>query len=186
MNTKTLLLQDKYSNEVSSQLQSDLDVKNMFEVPHIEKVVVNVGVGKMHKEEQQVQEVMDMVAEITGQRPLKSLARKAISGFKVRQGAVVGVTVTLRKERMWSFLNKLVHIALPRTRDFQGLAEKQIDQNGNLNIGIKEHIVFPEIKPEAVRQIMGLQITIKTTAKNHDEGLALFKKLGFPFEQSNI
>jgi large subunit ribosomal protein L5 len=120
------------------------------------------------------------LAQITGQKPIKTKSHKAISGFKIRQGLEIGAKVTLRGKRMWQFIDRLIGATLPRIRDFQGIEAKNIDQGGNLNIGIKEHIVFPEISPEKVKNIFGLQITVVASAKSREEGIELFKLLGFP------
>ncbi len=151
-------------------------------MPRIKKAVVNVGIGKITKENDKVEEVINSIAAITGQKPLKTKARKAISGFKVREGMEVGVKVTLRGKRMWQFIDRLINATLPRTRDFQGINRKSIDKGGNMNIGIKEHLIFPEISPEKTRHVFGLQITVSTDAKSQEEGFELFKLLGFPIK----
>lgn len=180
---KKFSLKNQYEDEVKSRLTADFGYKNTSTVPKIVKVTLNVGVGKIHKEEQQIQDVVDTLSIITGQKPLQTVIKKAIAGFKVREGATAGIKVTLRKQRMWDFLNRLVHGALPRTRDFQGIVQTSVDQLGNLNIGIKEHIIFPEIRPERVSKVFGIQVTITTTAKNKQEGTALFRALGFPIQK---
>lgn len=180
---KTLSLKNRYETEAKPNLTAEFGYKNIANIPKISKVTVNVGVGKIHKEDQQIQDVTSTLGVLTGQKPLQTVIKKAIAGFKVREGAPAGVKVTLRKKRMWDFLDRLVHGALPRTRDFQGIPQTAVDQSGNLNIGIKEHIIFPEIKPERVSRIFGLQITITTTAKNEKEGTALFRALGFPIQK---
>lgn len=163
-------------------MKAEFGYSNDLAVPRILKVVVNVGTGKINKESDKIEEIINSIAEITGQKPVKTKARKAISGFKTRQGLEIGIKVTIRGKRMWQFLERLVNIALPRTRDFQGLEEKSVDGRGNLNIGIKEHTIFPEISAEKVKNIFGLQITVVTNAKNHKEGVELFKALGFPLK----
>lgn len=180
---KNLSLKNRYESEVKTALTSDFGYKNLFHVPKIVKVTVHIGVGKIHKEDQQIQDVIQTLAIITGQKPLQTVIKKAIAGFKVREGAPAGIKVTLRKQRMWDFLDRLVHGALPRTRDFQGITQTSVDQSGNLNIGIKEHIIFPEIRPERVARVFGIQITINTTAKSEQEGTALFRALGFPIQK---
>lgn len=179
---KTVLLQEKYQ-EVSSVIREKFKLKNMFEVPRIQKVVVNVGVGKIHKESQQIEAIVDSLALITGQKPVQVVAKKAIAGFKIRQGAVVGVRVTLRGKQMWDFLNRLVHVALPRTKDFQGISVSSVDYAGNINIGIREHVIFPEIKPEKVTRMFGMQITVTTSVRNQAMGEELFRSLGFPLKK---
>ncbi len=173
-------LKNKYKKEVVVILKEKFNYSNDLAVPRILKVVANAGIGKINKESDKVEEIINSIAEITGQKPVKTKARKAISGFKTRQGLEIGIKVTLRGKRMWQFLERLVNIALPRTRDFQGLEEKSVDERGNLNIGIKEHTIFPEISAEKVKNIFGFQVTVATNAKNHKEGVELFKALGFP------
>ena len=151
-------------------------------VPRIKKAVVNVGIGKIIKEGDKIDEVVNSIAAITGQKPLKTKARKAISGFKVREGMEVGVKVTLRGKRMWQFIDRFINATLPRTRDFQGIDRKSVDKGGSINIGIKEHMIFPEISPERVKHTFGLQVTISTDANSQEEGLELFKLLGFPIK----
>src|SRR4030042_4098538 len=175
-------LKDKYKKEAVPLLKEKFNYSNNLAVPRILKTAVNVGIGKINKESDKIEEIISSVAEITGQKPAKTKARKAISGFKTRQGLEIGIKVTLRGKRMWQFLERLVNIALPRTRDFQGLEEKSIDGRGNLNIGIKEHTIFPEISAEKVKNIFGLQITVVTNARSQKEGIALFKALGFPIK----
>lgn len=175
-------LKDKYKKEAVPVLKQKFGYANNLAVPRILKVVVNAGIGKINKESEKVEEIINSIAEITGQKPIKTKAHTAISGFKIRQGLEIGVKATMRGKRMWQFLERLVNIALPRTRDFQGLEEKSVDQSGNLNIGIKEHIIFPEISAEKVKNIFGFQVTAVTNAKSHKEGIALFKALGFPIK----
>lgn len=156
--------------------------KNSMAVPRVLKVVVNAGIGKFIKESDKVEEIINGIGEITGQKPVKTKARKAISGFKIRQGLEIGVKVTLRGKRMWQFIERLVNVALPRTKDFQGIEEKSVDKKGNLNIGIREHTIFPEISAEKVKNIFSFQVTVVTNAKSRDEGRELFKLLGFPIK----
>ncbi len=173
-------MKEKYNKSVIPAMKEKFGYSNNLAVPRILKVVVNTGIGKINKESDKVEEIVSSIAEITGQKPVKTKARKAISGFKTRQGLEIGIRVTLRGKRMWQFLERLVNVALPRTRDFQGFEKKSIDGSGNLNIGIKEHAIFPEILAEKVKNIFGLQVTIVTNAKSQEEGKALFKALGFP------
>ena len=150
-------------------------------VPKIQKVVVNVGVGRMRDEKERA-EVVKYLSLITGQQPSPRPAKKAIASFKTREGLVVGYQITLRGARMYDFLSRLINIALPRTRDFKGLETTSLDQKGNLTIGIKEHIVFPEIIGEDYRVLFGLEVTVVTTAKNKEEGTELLRLVGFPFK----
>jgi len=181
-------LKEKYQKEVIPKMMEKFGYKNKMAVPKIEKVVVNVGFGKLvsdkiPKEKEKIyQQILEDLALICGQRPILTKAKKSISGFKLRKGESIGAKVTLRKDRMYDFLERLIHIALPRTRDFKGISPKSFDKNGNLTIGIKEHIVFPEISPEKVKEIFGLEITICTTAKEREEGIHLLKFLGFPIK----
>lgn len=173
---------EKYSKIVVEEMRKKFGYKGPMAVPRIGKVVVNVGIGKFAKEGEKVEEVASSVAAITGQKPVRTKAKKAISGFKVRENMEIGVKVTMRGARMWQFIDRLINATLPRTRYFQGISEKAVDSKGNLNIGIREHIIFPEISPEKVRNIFGLQVTISTNANSHEEGLELFKLLGFPMK----
>ena len=172
----------KYSKDVVSQLKNELVVGNDLVVPRIKKVVINVGTGKFSKENEKVDEIYKTLETISGQKPVRVKAKKAISGFKVRQGMEIGVKVTLRGIMMWNFIDRLVNFSLPRTRDFQGIGLKSIDENGNLSIGIKEQVIFPEVIPERVKNIFSLQVNVATTAKSRKEGLALFKAMGFPMK----
>lgn len=173
-------MKEKYTKEAVPAMMEKFSCKNSMAVPRVQKVVVNVGIGKFIKESDKVEEIINGIGEITGQKPVKTKARKAISGFKIRQGLEIGVKVTLRGKRMWQFIERLVNVALPRTKDFQGIEEKSVDQKGNLNIGIREHTIFPEISAEKMKNIFGFQVTIVTNAKSRDEGRELFKLLGFP------
>lgn len=173
---------DKYNKTVVDEMMKKFGYKSVMAVPRINRVVVNVGIGKMIKENDKIEEVVSSLAAITGQKPVKTKAKKAISGFKVREGMEVGVKVTLRGTMMWNFIDRLINATLPRTRDFQGINRKSVDLKGNISIGIKEHTIFPEISPEKVRNIFGLQVTISTTAHTQKEGLELFKLLGFPLK----
>jgi large subunit ribosomal protein L5 len=176
-------LKQKYIEEVIPKMKEKFDYKNNLAVPRIEKTVVNVGTGSILKDEKSQDFISRDLALITGQKPISTLAKKAISGFKIRQGMIVGLKVTLRGKRMFDFLSRLINIALPRTRDFRGLPRKSMDQGGNLSIGIKEHIIFPEILPEEVKKIFGLEITVVTNAKKKEEAIELFKLMGFPIQK---
>ena len=180
---KVVSTKEKYLNIVASEMEKEFKYGNVMAVPKIVKLVVNVGTGKIVKEGDRIKEVFESVESITGQRPVKTKAKKAIAGFKTRQGMEVGIKVTLRGKRMWSFIDRLVHATLSRTRDFQGIPVNCVDSNGNLNIGIKEHIIFPEIIPEQVKTLFGLQVTIVSTAKNKREGDKLYRLLGFPIKK---
>lgn len=178
-------LKEKYQKEAIPALKDKFGFKNILAVPKITKVVVNVGVGPGIHDARYNEVVENTLTRITGQKPVKTLAKKSISNFKIREGLVVGMMVTLRGSKMFDFMEKLIHVTMPRVRDFRGIPESAVDQNGNMNLGFKEHIVFPEIKSDEVEKIHGLQVTIVTTANNKEEGLELFKQLGFPFSKKN-
>ena len=175
-------LQEHYKKEVIPALRAQFGYQNVMAVPRIEKAVVNIGVGRMRDEKERA-EVVKYISFITGQKPSARPAKKAIASFKTRKGLVIGYQVTLRGARMYDFLSRLIHIALPRTRDFKGLEQKSFDRNGNLTMGIKEHIVFPEIIGEDYRFLFGLEVTVVTTAARKEEGMALLKLMGFPIQQ---
>ncbi|MBI4268364.1 50S ribosomal protein L5 [Candidatus Uhrbacteria bacterium] len=176
--------QTHYQKKVIPELQKQFDFKNAFQVPRITKVTLNVGVGKSLKDPNYVGIVEDSLARIAGQKPVRTKAKKSIASFKVRAGQVVGLSVTLRKARMLDFLEKLIHVALPRVRDFRGLDVKSVDRQGNLNIGFRENLAFPEIKSDEIERTHGLEVNISSNAKNREEGVALFTLLGFPFKKN--
>ena len=184
-------LKEKYEKEVIPKMKEKYGYKSIMAVPKITKVVVNVGIGKTlesvdpSKRENIIKDVSSDLALICGQRPVVTRARKAIAGFKIREGSPIGVKVTLRKNRMYDFLEKVINIALPRSRDFQGIPQKSVDGKGHLTIGVKEHIVFPEVKPEKSKLIFGLEITIVVNAKTREEAIDLYKFLGFPLKQAS-
>ncbi len=176
-------IKEKYNKEIRKDLQTKLNLKNVLAVPQLKKVVINVGVGKMHKDTKFIDAVIEDVKRITGQQPVKTKARKSIAGFKMRENDIVGVTVTLRGERMFDFIDKLISIALPRVRDFRGLSPKAFDGQGNYHIGLKEHAVFPEISEEGLEHTFGLQVSVVTNAGTDNKGRELLKSLGFPFNE---
>jgi large subunit ribosomal protein L5 len=176
-------LQTQFKKEIAPKLQKDLGLKNMNAVPKIKKITISVKIGSLtQKLGKDYSYVVDNLGKIAGQKAVVTKARKAISNFKLREGAPVGVMVTLRGKRMYDFLSKLVNITLPRVRDFRGISTKSFDGNGNYSLGMKEHIVFPEINPDDVLHLHGVEITINTTAKNDKDGLALLKAFNFPFK----
>jgi len=175
-------IREKYNKTVLPEMKKQFELKNGFEVPRIEKVVVNVGIGRFLNDSGMVADVEESLKTITGQKPLRARSRKSIAGFKIREGQEVGLKVTLRGTRMWDFLDRFVGAAMPRIKDFHGIKLSAVDASGNMNIGIKEHMIFPEILPEAVKNIFPLQVTVVTTAKDQKEGLAMFRLLGFPME----
>ncbi|OIO45872.1 MAG: 50S ribosomal protein L5 [Parcubacteria group bacterium CG1_02_37_51] len=178
------LLEQKYKEEIVPKLMEDFKLHNKMAVSRITKVTVNVGVGKGLTDNTHNELVANTLQRITGQKASITKARKSISAFKIREGMIVGYKVTLRGKRMYDFLNKLVNISFPRVRDFHGLdADKNIDEQGNMTIGFKEHVVFPEIKFDEVEKLHGLEVSITNTAKNKEQGLALFRLLGFPIKK---
>lgn len=185
-----LSIKEKYKKNAIPQMKEKFGLDNVMSVPKIEKIVINTGFGRIispkTKDEQKKfsEYIISNISSICGQRPVLTRARKSISSFKLREGFIIGAKVTLRGKKMYDFMEKLVNIVLPRSRDFLGLSLKNVDDNGNLNIGIKEHIAFPEISPEKSPIIIGMEITIVTTAKSKEKGLELFKLLDFPFKKS--
>lgn len=174
-------LQEKYKKEILPALGKEFGYSNVMASPRIEKAVVNIGVGRI-RDEKQLETIRRVLALITGQKPAARPAKKAIAAFKTRRGLIVGYQVTLRGARMWDFLTRLISIAIPRQRDFRGLDPKAFDEKGNLTIGFREHIVFPEMIGEDVPFIFGLEVTIVTTAASRDEGIKLLKLIGFPIQ----
>lgn len=170
------------TKEAYKELKDKLGLKNVMQAPKIMKVVVNSGVGSF-ADKKKVDVVESRVAKITGQKPIKRGAKKAIATFKSRQGDIVGLQVTLRGEKMWSFLDRLFNVALPRTKDFRGISETAIDEMGNYTLSIKEHTVFPETADEDLKDVFGFSATIVTNLKTSDSALEFFKTLGFPFKK---
>lgn len=164
-------------------MKKKLGYKNKLAVPKITKVIISTGTGSKKDDKERLENIKKSLSLITGQKPIENLARKSISTFKLREGMPIGFSATLRKKRMYDFLEKLINITLPRIRDFRGLNEKSIDGQGNLNIGIKEHTVFPETSAEDVRSSFGLGVTVVTNAKNKQEALELLRLTGFPFKK---
>jgi large subunit ribosomal protein L5 len=175
-------LQKKFKKEVIPQLMKEFGYKNTMAVPKPQKVSINVGISKAKTDPNFADQVINDIRIITGQMPVRTKAKKAISGFKIRQGQEVGVMVTLRGRRMWDFIERLTSAAIPRIRDFQGIDKKNFDGQGNLNYAIREQIVFPEISHDDIQEIFGLQINLKNTAKSKEEGIRLLKLLGFPIK----
>jgi len=176
-------LKARYDKEIRPQLAKQFGYTNTMAVPRISKIVVNMGVGEAVADTKKVQSALGDLALIAGQKPAMSRARTSIATFKVREGMPLGGKVTLRATRMYEFLDRLVHIALPRVRDFRGLNPKSFDGRGNFAMGIKEHIIFPEINYDEVDEIWGMDVVLCTTAKSDDEGRALLKAFNFPFRQ---
>lgn len=174
-------LKERYQQEIVGALQKELNLKNVMEVPKVEKVVLNIGLGEALQNAKAMDAAVADLTAIAGQKPVITRARKSIANFKLREGVGIGAMVTLRGERMYEFLDRLVSVALPRIRDFRGLSRGSFDGRGNYNIGLREQIVFPEIDYDKVDKLRGLEVAIVTTARNDEEGYALLKHLGMPF-----
>ena len=172
-----------FKSKIAPQLQKQLNLGNMHAVPHVQMVKVSVGIGTLMKSTKDYSDVVNNLAKITGQKPVVSHARVAISNFRLREGMPVGLSVTLRGKAMYAFLDRLIHIVLPRVRDFQGLSPRSFDGHGNYSIGFREALVFPEINPDNVLNVHGIQITIVTTAKNDGDGEALMRAIGLPLKK---
>ncbi len=176
-------LRTEYDTTIKAALREQFGYKNVMELPRLDKIVLNMGVGEAVNDTKKVKSAADELQKIAGQKPVITHARKSIAGFKVRENMPLGVKVTLRKTRMYEFLDRLVNIALPRVRDFRGLNPNAFDGRGNYAMGLKEHIVFPEINYDQIDQVWGMDIVICTTATNDDEARALLKAFNFPFRQ---
>ena len=174
-------LKEQYEKVVKPSLVKELGYQNPFQVPRLEKIVINMGLGEAAQDTRKAQGAVEELSLIAGQKPILMKAKKSIAGFKLREGVVVGAKVTLRKERMYEFLDRLVSVAMPRIRDFRGISPKSFDGRGNYSMGIREHIIFPEINYDKVDQMRGMDITFVTTAKTDAEGLALLKGFDLPF-----
>ena len=175
-------LAEKYESEIRVKLKEKFSLGNIFEVPRLDKIVVNIGVGEAVSDSKAINKAIEDLSLITGQKPVVTKAKKSIAGFKLRKGLNIGCKVTLRKKRMFEFLDRLIFIALPRVRDFKGLSKKSFDGNGNYSIGIKEQIIFPEIDYDKVDKIRGMDITITTTTSNQDYAYELLKSFNLPFK----
>ena len=176
-------LSEKFKKEIVLELKKSLNKKNIFQVPTIEKIVINVGVGKENKDKNFVEMVENNLIALSGQKPIKTKAKKSISNFKLRKGMEVGFKVTLRGKRMLDFVEKLTKIILPRIRDFKGLSLKNVDKDGNLNIGFKEQVAFPEIPPKGIERLHGLQLTVVTNTESREDAIEMYKVLGFAFKE---
>jgi large subunit ribosomal protein L5 len=174
------------NKDVAEKLQKELKISNKHLIPKVEMITINVGVGSLvQRDKKALDEVVENITAITGQKPVVKRSRKSISNFKLREGMPVGVSVTLRGENMITFLNKLINIVFPRIRDFRGFTKKSFDGQGNLSIGVKEHLVFPEINPDDIVTIHGVQITIKTSTRDDEAAYKLLSEFGFPFKEKN-
>jgi large subunit ribosomal protein L5 len=176
-------LKERYKKEVVPSLMKEFDLKNTMQVPGIKKIVLNIGMGEALDNPKALDAAVSDISAITGQKPVITKARKSIANFKLREGRSIGVKVTLRGERMWSFLDRLVNIALPRVRDFRGVSEKSFDGRGNYTLGIREQLIFPEISYDAIDKLRGMEMTFVTSAPNDEQAAALLRNLGMPFRK---
>src|SRR3990167_869575 len=174
-------LKKKYQEEVIPAMMKEFSYKNPLQVPRLEKITLNVGLGEATQNIKVLDAAVSEVAAITGQKPVITRAKKAIANFKLREGVPIGCMVTLRRERMYEFLDRLIHVALPRVRDFRGVSDRSFDRRGNYSLGLREQIIFPEIQADKVEKARGLSVSIVTTAKTDKEGKALLKYMGMPF-----
>jgi large subunit ribosomal protein L5 len=177
-------LKTRYREEIVPALREEFDIKNIMQVPGLTKIVVNMGVGEAARDSKLIEGAIRDLTAITGQKPAVTKARKSIAQFKLREGMPIGTHVTLRGDRMWEFLDRLLSLALPRIRDFRGLSPKQFDGRGNYTFGLTEQVMFHEINQDRIDRSRGMDITVVTTATNDDEGRALLKQLGFPFKEN--
>lgn len=176
-------LREEYNKKIRAAIQKEAGIDNAMKVPTLEKIVINVGASDSISSKSEMEEIVEMVTKISGQKPMINKAKKAISAFKIREGMDIGVSVTLRKDRMWEFFDKLVNVVLPRTKDFRGLEARAFDGAGNYSIGFDDHSVFLEIDPNSITKVRPLQLTIVTTAKNNKGGKLLLDKFNFPFKK---
>jgi large subunit ribosomal protein L5 len=179
-------LKQRYDAEIRQRLQQELGLGNVMQVPRLEKIVVNMGVGRAAQSPSLLEGAVRDLATITGQKPLVTKARRSIAGFKLREGMAIGAKVTLRGDRAWEFLDRLISIAIPRIRDFRGLSPKSFDGRGNYTFGVTEQLIFPEVDYDSVDQVRGMDITICTTARTDEEGRAFLRAFGFPFRQEGV
>jgi len=186
MATTTLTFKQNYQRNIAPALMKELHIKNINAVPKVQKIIINVGIGKLLAGGKDYSEVVQNISLIAGQKPVVAKSRKAISNFKLRENMPVGIYVTLRGDKMYNFINKLVNITIPRTRDFRGISPRSFDGHGNYSLPMREHTVFPEINPDDIVKLHGLQITIVTSAKNDDQGYLLLKAMGFPFQERKV
>ena len=181
MVTRMVRLKQKCDDQVVSAMKSEFGYKNFMQVPKLEKITINVGLGEATQNIKALDSTVAEITAIAGQKPVITRAKKAIANFKLREGVPIGCMVTLRRDRMYEFLDRLIHVALPRVRDFKGVSDRSFDGRGNYSMGLREQIIFPEINPDKVEKARGMTVTITTTAKTDPEGRALLKHLGMPF-----
>jgi large subunit ribosomal protein L5 len=177
------VLKKKYQEEVIPAMMKSFDFKNVMQVPHIEKVVINIGVGEALDNPKALDAAVQDITTISGQRPIINKARKSIANFKLREGRAIGVKVTLRGEKMWAFIDRLMNVALPRVRDFRGISPESFDGRGNYTLGIREQLIFPEIDFDKIDKIRGMEVTMVTSAPNDEQATMLLKLLGMPFRK---
>ena len=177
------ILQDKYQKEVVPALRKAFDLKNIMQVPRIEKVVVNIGLGEAMDNPKALEAAMADITTITGQKPVATKARKSIANFKLREGRLIGSKVTLRGDRMWAFLDRLMNTALPRVRDFRGVSANAFDGRGNYTLGLRDQLIFPEIEYDKIDKLRGMEVTIVTTARNDNQARVMLQLLGMPFSK---
>jgi large subunit ribosomal protein L5 len=176
-------MQEKYNSQVVPALRKTFDLKNIMQVPRITKVVVNIGMGEAMDNPKAMEAAVNDLTIITGQKPVMTKARKSIANFKLREGRLIGTKVTLRGERMWSFLDRLMSTALPRVRDFRGVSANAFDGRGNYTLGLRDQLIFPEIEYDKIDKLRGMEVTIVTTAKNDDQARVMLQMLGMPFSK---
>jgi len=176
-------MQEKYNNEVVPALRKAFDLKNVMQVPRIQKVVVNIGMGEAMDNPKSMEAAVADLTTITGQKPVMTKARKSIANFKLREGRLIGTKVTLRGDRMWSFIDRLVNTALPRVRDFRGVSGNAFDGRGNYTLGLRDQLIFPEIEYDKIDKLRGMEVTIVTTAKDDDQARTMLQLLGMPFSK---
>jgi large subunit ribosomal protein L5 len=174
-------MKERYQQDVAPALTKEFGLENPMQVPRIEKVVVNIGVGEALDNAKSLDAAVDEMTQITGQKPVVTKARRSIAAFKLREGRAIGVKVTLRGERMWSFLDRMINVALPRTRDFRGVSGNSFDGRGNYTLGVREQIIFPEIQYDKIDKVRGFEVTIVTTAPNDEQARRLLQLMGMPF-----
>lgn len=179
-------LKEMYDSELKAKIQEELGIDNVMRVPRLEKIVVNMGAGDAAADSKLIDGVVEDLRIITGQQPKINRARKSVSNFKIREGQAIGASVTLRGDRMWEFLDRLVALAIPRIRDFRGLSPKGFDGNGNYSFGVTEQLIFPEIDYDKVMKVRGMDITLVTTAETDEQGRALLDAFGFPFRRQQV
>lgn len=176
-------LQERYKKDIAPVLFKSLDLKNVMQVPRIEKVVINIGLGESMDDPKALEAAVSDLTQVAGQKPVMTKARKSIAAFKLREGRIIGSKVTLRGERMWAFLDRLVNIALPRVRDFRGVSANAFDGRGNYTLGLRDQLIFPEIEYDKIDKLRGMEVTIVTSAKTDDHARALLQLLGMPFKK---